>query len=143
MTKKSNEILPFESVLKYYSNASKTLQKFRDRNKLIKPYKKGKRIELDESQIFVIRAIAETLAMLDGNAFFSNGSSDPNDAYGEWWMQYAADAIVLWEINGGNSGWPGLSLLGDLINHENDKVKEAFENWLMLKKLSRNENNTE
>jgi hypothetical protein len=141
MIKTQNEKSPFDKVLESYSKNSKELSKFKSRSKHLKPYKKGRRIDLDESQLFLIRPIAETLAMLDGNAFFGNGSSDPEDAYGEWWMQYAADAIVLWEANGGKNGWAGLSLLGDLINHENDQVREAFENWLILKKLSRGENN--
>lgn len=47
--------------------------------------------------------IAETLAMLDGNAFLSakigNGRS--------WAEQYLPEAYALYEANGGDSGWAG------------------------------------
>lgn len=137
----SHELSPFERMLVFYTKAALEILKNSEKSKFLEPYKKDKKIDLDESQVFYIRPIAEVLAMLDGNAFFGTGSSDPEDADGEWWMQYAADAIVLWEANGGVNGWAGLSFLGDIIKHENEQVKEAFENWLMLKKISRSQKN--
>lgn len=50
-----------------------------------------------------LRPIAETLAMLDGNAFFGNEGS----AGAEWYEQYLPEAHALYEGNGGDSGWAG------------------------------------
>lgn len=49
-----------------------------------------------------LRPIAETLAMLDGNAFFTMGDD------GNWWAdQYLPEAHALYEANGGDKGWAG------------------------------------
>ncbi len=49
-----------------------------------------------------LRPIAETLAMLDGNAFFGLGDS------GHYWSdQYLPEAHALYEGNGGDTGWAG------------------------------------
>lgn len=46
--------------------------------------------------------IAETLAMLDGNAFF------PEAVQGHQWADYyLPEAHALYEANGGDSGWAG------------------------------------
>lgn len=50
-----------------------------------------------------LRPIAETLAMLDGNAFF--GMVTVNDT--EWYEQYLPEAWALWSNNGGVNGWSG------------------------------------
>lgn len=50
-----------------------------------------------------LRPIAETLAMLDGNAFFDVGPTDG----GEWFEQYLPQAHALYEANGGDFGWAG------------------------------------
>lgn len=47
-----------------------------------------------------LRPIAETLAMLDGNAFFGMGPDD-------WSDQYLPEAHALYEANGGDKGWAG------------------------------------
>lgn len=49
-----------------------------------------------------LRPIAETLAMLDGNAFFGMGTGDR-----EWYEQYLPEAHALYEANGGDNGWAG------------------------------------
>lgn len=50
-----------------------------------------------------LRPIAETLAMLDGNAFFGANSG----AEQEWYEQYLPEAHALYESNGGDNGWAG------------------------------------
>lgn len=51
----------------------------------------------------MLRPIAETLAMLDGNAFFGMGDRDTQ----EWYEQYLPEAYTLFEENGGKNGWAG------------------------------------
>ena len=50
-----------------------------------------------------LRPIAETLAMLDGNAFFGSVTFNDN----EWYEQYLPEAWALWKNNGGVDGWSG------------------------------------
>jgi hypothetical protein len=75
----------------------------------------------------ILRPIAETLAMLDGNAFFS--------AKNDWYTQYLPEAFVLFMDNGGTLGWAGQACWVTDLNHENAEVAQAYENWRMLKKL--------
>ena len=53
----------------------------------------------------LLRPIAETLAMLDGNAFFSM----PGEYEREWYEQYLPQAWEVWHSNGGLAGWAGLA----------------------------------
>jgi hypothetical protein len=76
---------------------------------------------------YILRPIAETLAMLDGNAFFS--------AENDWYVQYMPEAYVLFKDNGGINGWAGRAHWVTDLNHENAEVAQAYENWRMLKKL--------
>lgn len=50
-----------------------------------------------------LRPIAETLAMLDGNAFFGMSAGDHED----WSDQYLPEAAALYDANGGDGGWAG------------------------------------
>lgn len=50
-----------------------------------------------------LRPIAETLAMLDGNAFF--GMTGPQEHY----ESYLPEASALYEANGGDDGWAGMA----------------------------------
>ena len=52
----------------------------------------------------ILRPIAETLAMLDGNAFF--GSWTDHEEI-EWYEQYLPEAYTLFQENGGIDGYPG------------------------------------
>jgi len=45
--------------------------------------------------------IAETLALLDGNAFFTLGAED------EWASYYLPEADAIYQANGGDNGWAG------------------------------------
>lgn len=58
-----------------------------------------KRLFSDEEKI-KLRPIAETLAMLDGNAFFGIGGHDFYEAY-------LPEAHVVYTSNGGDGGWAG------------------------------------
>lgn len=57
-----------------------------------------------------LRPIAETLAMLDGNAFF--GLSQDENGDDNHYEQYLPEAWALVRSNGGLDGWPNLSTLG-------------------------------
>ncbi|MGH6782277.1 MAG: hypothetical protein ACREB5_09245 [Sphingomonadaceae bacterium] len=53
-----------------------------------------------------LRPIAETLAMLDENAFFGlSGTRRGSD----WYEQYLPEAAALYEVNGGDAGAAGLA----------------------------------
>lgn len=54
-----------------------------------------------------LRPIAETLAMLDGNAFF--GSTKDEAGNDTWYEGYLAQAASVWDANGGDNGWSGAS----------------------------------
>ena len=45
--------------------------------------------------------IAETLALLDGNAFFTVGAEN------EWASYYLPEADAIYQANGGDNGWAG------------------------------------
>ncbi len=49
-----------------------------------------------------LRPVAETLAMLDGNAFFGMDTDE-----GEHYEGYLPEAHALYEANGGAPGWAG------------------------------------
>ena len=83
--------------------------------------------QIPEDLKCVLRPIAETLAMLDGNAFFS---ADNN-----WYTQYLPEAYVLFMDNGGLSGWAGQAHWVCNLHHENAEVAQAYENWRMLKRM--------
>ena len=63
----------------------------------------GWRREFDGATKAKLRPVAETLAMLDGNAFFGTDMGDGR----EWWEQYLPEAHALYEANGGDDGWAG------------------------------------
>lgn len=54
-----------------------------------------------------LRPIAETLAMLDGNAFFGNTFPDKDQTLREWYEMYLVEAHALYEGHGGDTGWAG------------------------------------
>lgn len=80
----------------------------------------------------LLRPIAETIALLDGNAFFPHKLPDNR----EWYEQYLPEAATIFENNGGMDGWASEVSWAAEQKHENDAVKEAYETWQMLKKLS-------
>jgi len=76
-----------------------------------------------------LRPIAEVLALLDGNAFFSMELGNGK----QWYEQYLPEANELYT---GTGGWADqVSWIRDL-EHENDAVREAYESYRILKALS-------
>lgn len=61
----------------------------------------GWRKEFAVAEKLKLRPIAETLAMLDGNAFFGD------DTRLDWHEAYLPEASALYEANGGDAGWAG------------------------------------
>lgn len=82
---------------------------------------------LEEKEI--LRPIAETLALLDGNAFF--GSFLANG--GEWYEQYLPEANYLFEKCGGKNPHASWMQTYD----DAPAVKEAWENFKLMKRLSK------
>lgn len=58
--------------------------------------------------------IAETLALLDGNAFFTMGGKYQYDLT----LSYMPEAAAIYEANGGENGWAVEALLGDRLPTE-------------------------
>jgi len=64
--------------------------------------------DMSEMEIEFLRPVAETLAMLDGNAFLSHMRADREDqTLRPWFTQYLPEAKALYESNGGRGGWAG------------------------------------
>ena len=89
----------------------------------------------------ILRPIAETLAMLDGNAFFGN-TFDREGKSHDWYEMYLPEAWALYKGNGGNSegtqGWASeVSWLNAGIHIP--AVKAAWDNYQLMKKLAREE----
>lgn len=61
-----------------------------------------KKDSFSEEERVKLRPIADTLAMLDGNAFFGLAGDDEH-----WGDQYLPEAAELYEQNGGDDGWAG------------------------------------
>jgi len=74
----------------------------------IDPPKGGWQLEFTDEEKAKLRPIAETLAMLDGNAFFGN-STERDGRIIEWYEQYLPEAAALYNGNGGDNGWAGES----------------------------------
>lgn len=86
-------------------------------------------------ETIILRPIAETLAMLDGNAFFNLHS----DIY----KSYLPEAKALFDSNGGLNGWAGgASWIRDL-EHESPAVEEAYKQYRTLKALSQGDEHAE
>lgn len=80
----------------------------------------------------ILRPIAEVIAMLDGNAFFTMDTDK-----GEWYEQYLPDAWSLYANNGGENGWAGeASWIKDLRN-SHPAVVEARRNLRIALELSK------
>ena len=94
---------------------------------------KKKKFSIKEKQI--LRPIAETLAMIDGNAFF--GVSIDDNGEDTWYEGYLPEAYLIWKSNGGMKGWASeVSWIRD-AEHENSSVQEAYQHWQLLKILAR------
>lgn len=83
----------------------------------------------------MLRPIAETIAMLDGNAFFTMSSDK-----GEWYEQYLPEAWSLFESNGGKDGWAGEASWIKEMGNESPIVVEARRNLRIALSLTGNGN---
>jgi hypothetical protein len=81
-----------------------------------------------------LKPIAETLAMLDGNAFF--GMSTDDNGNDIWYEQYLPEAYTIYIHNGSDNGWAGEASWIKQLKHENDSVKTAYQEWQLIKSLS-------
>lgn len=86
-----------------------------------------------EQEKQLLRPIAETLAMLDGNAFFTHECA-PGCA---WYEQYLPEADAVYQSNGGAGGWASCAQFAQMLTHENQEVADAYHNWITLKQLYR------
>ena len=78
------------------------------------------------------RPIAETLAMLDGNAFFGTDTGQGQ----EWYEQYLPEAWAIFNYHGGINGWASeTSWMKDMQRHESPAIEEAYNHWRLLKRL--------
>ena len=90
--------------------------------------------DFSEEEKLWCRPIAETLAMLDGNAFF--GMVTGTDK--EMWEYYLPEACSIFYANGGITGWATkTSWMKNCFYHETPEVEEAYNQWRTLKALSR------
>lgn len=70
----------------------------------------------------MLRPIAETLALLDGNAFFSMTYENGTEHY----EQYLPEAYSLFENNGGIDGWSGEMSWVRVLKNDSPAVVEAL-----------------
>jgi hypothetical protein len=98
-------------------------------------FPKSRKKKFTEKEKEKLRPIAETLAMMDGNAFF--GVSIDDDGEDIWYESYLPEAYAIYKANGGDKGWASeLSWIKE-AKHENESVREAYQHWQLLKILAR------
>lgn len=96
-------------------------------------YKKSRKRKFSAKEKIMLRPIAEVIAIMDGNAFW--GLSVDPDGQDNWYEQYLIEA---WMIYNNNPGvLKGTSWYSDHVDHENETVADAYNNWRLLKMLSR------
>jgi hypothetical protein len=91
--------------------------------------------DFTDEEKYQLRPIAETLAMLDGNAFF--GAMIDNGR--EWYEQYLPEAWSLWMSNGGETGWPaGTAWMAEAqLRKENPALASVWEQYQIMLKLTK------
>jgi hypothetical protein len=104
-------------------------------DKLIRCFKPFRKKKFTARQKQFLRPIAEIIAVIDGNAFFGMTVDD----YGEdtWYEQYLPAAWAIYKFSGGENGWISQVSWIKALDHENQSVKDAFEQWQLLKSLSK------
>jgi hypothetical protein len=95
-------------------------------------YKKTRKRKFTEREKILLRPIAETIAILDGNAFWGLTIDDNGDD--TWYEQYLQEAWMIYRSNPGLL--EGTSWYKD-HTPENTTVKDAYDNWRLLKMLSK------
>lgn len=86
----------------------------------------------DEEKV-ILRPIAETLAMIDGNAFFTM----PLGAEREFYEQYLPEAAEIFFGNGGWSGWASEAswVKEHLLRKKHPALEYTWERYLVVKAL--------
>lgn len=94
----------------------------------------GWRRIFDDEHKRQLRPIAETLAMLDGNAFFG---IDPDH-----YESYLTEADAVYRSNGGNDGWASTAswIQEWHMIQEDPTLKDAYDKLQILLELKRKEN---
>jgi len=82
-----------------------------------------------------LRPICETLAMLQGNAFFGFDAIDNR----EWYEQWLPEAAAIFYGNGGSTGRAGEASWMKDLKHETASVEKAWQAWKTIKALSQTE----
>jgi hypothetical protein len=82
-----------------------------------------------------LKPIAEVLAILDGNAFFGLTTDD----HGEdtWYENYLPEAWQIFKCMGKDKGWISQTSWMKALEHENESVRQAYDHWRLLKKISK------
>jgi len=95
-------------------------------------YKRTRKRKFTDREKVLLRPLAEVVAILDGNAFW--GLTIDDDGNDTWWEQYLPEAWMIYRNN--PAVLEGTSWYKD-HTPENDTVKDAYDNWRLLKILSR------
>lgn len=98
-----------------------------------KTYKFSKKKKFTAKEKIMLRPLAESIAILDGNGFF--GLSRDENGDDNWYEQYLIEAWMIYKSN--PSVIKGTSWYLNHVEHENATVEDAYNNWLLIKMLSR------
>jgi hypothetical protein len=96
---------------------------------------KNKKRKFTQKEKDLLRPIAEVCAIMDGNAFFGMTRNDQGED--TWYEQYLPEAWAIYKAQGKNGGWINQTSWAMDSQHENTAVKDAYEQWRLLKLLSR------
>jgi len=96
---------------------------------------KLKKKKFTQKEKDLLRPIAEVMAIMDGNAFFGMTRNDAGED--TWYEQYLPEAYAIYKSQGKNGGWIQETSWAKDAQHENESVKDAYQNWRLLKILSR------
>jgi hypothetical protein len=88
-----------------------------------------------EPEKIILRPIAETLAMLDGNGFFGKIANGPAEHYEYYYEYYLPVAWTVFQGNGGMNGWASEASWVKPLTHESPAVEEAYNNYLLIKRI--------
>ena len=96
-------------------------------------YKTTKKRKFTAKEKTILRPLAEVIAVLDGNAFW--GLSQDHNGEDNWYEQYLPEAYMVYRNNPGILR--GTSWYQDHVDHENDSVEDAYNQWRLLKMISK------
>ena len=101
-------------------------------------YKKTRKKKFTAQEKRMLRPIAETIAIMDGNAFF--GLQKDDNGNDTWYEQYLVEAWMVASYENKINGWVKERSWVKDMTHENPSVEVAYNNWQLLKILSRPNN---